>query len=115
MSMGRSGLRESCASIRRPGRGAAMGSRTLAQALAAALALAGAAAAQGTIKYVSRSSSGERANGRLLHPSTSADGMRIAFTGYFDCTNLVPGDSNGGADVFVHDRGTGITQRVSVS
>src|SRR5207302_8043880 len=29
-------------------------------------------------------------------------------------TNLVPGDTNGGADVFVHDRLTRTTERVSV-
>jgi len=50
-----------------------------------------------------------------MYPSVSADGVLIAFTGYFDSTNLVPGDTNGASDVFVHDRSTGITKRVSVS
>jgi hypothetical protein len=31
-----------------------------------------------------------------------------------DASNLVPGDTNGTTDVFVHDRKTGITTRVSV-
>jgi cold shock CspA family protein len=42
----------------------------------------------------------------------SADGNVIVFTSYSD--NLVAGDTNGVADVFVHDRSTGITERVSV-
>ena len=32
-----------------------------------------------------------------------------------DASNLVPGDTNGTADVFVHDRRSGTTQRVSVA
>jgi len=36
----------------------------------------------------------------------------VAFTS--PATNLVPGDTNGGQDVFVHDRRTGTTERVSV-
>lgn len=42
----------------------------------------------------------------------SADGRFIAF--YSDMTNLVAGDTNGFQDVFVHDRTTGVTTRVSV-
>ena len=33
---------------------------------------------------------------------------------YSSATNLVSGDTNGDLDVFVHDRQTGITERVSV-
>jgi Tol biopolymer transport system component len=43
----------------------------------------------------------------------SADGRYVAF--WSDATNLVPGDSNGSPDVFVHDRRTGTTELVSVS
>ena len=32
-----------------------------------------------------------------------------------DATNLVSGDTNGTADIFVHDRQTGTTERVSVA
>ncbi|MGA2285495.1 MAG: hypothetical protein ABSG55_04420, partial [Dehalococcoidia bacterium] len=45
-------------------------------------------------------------------PRISADGTYIAFDSY--ATNLVPGDTNGDEDVFVHDRQTGQTTRVSV-
>lgn len=46
-------------------------------------------------------------------PSISANGRWVAFTSC--ATNLVPGDTNLHADVFVHDRATGVTERVSVS
>ncbi|KKK79648.1 hypothetical protein LCGC14_2831390, partial [marine sediment metagenome] len=45
-------------------------------------------------------------------PSISGDGGRVAFMS--DATNLVSGDTNGGADVFVYDR-QGAIERVSVS
>ena len=38
-------------------------------------------------------------------PSISADGRYVAFLS--EATNLVPGDTNGIKDVFVHDRQTG--------
>lgn len=45
--------------------------------------------------------------------SMSADGRFVAFES--SATNLVPGDTNGWPDVFVHDRQTGTTERASVS
>ena len=45
-------------------------------------------------------------------PALSADGRFVAFVSR--ATNLVPGDTNGSWDVFVRDRQTGITERVSV-
>ena len=45
--------------------------------------------------------------------SASADGRYVAFNSL--SSNLVPGDTNGEADVFVHDRETGITEMVSLS
>lgn len=48
-----------------------------------------------------------------LHPRISSNGRYVAFVS--SATNLVPGDSNVVADVFVHDRVRGRTQRVSVS
>ena len=42
----------------------------------------------------------------------SGDGRYIAFAS--DATNLVSGDSNGVPDLFVHDRLTGLTERVSL-
>ena len=43
----------------------------------------------------------------------SDDGRHVAFDS--DASNLVPEDTNGAADVFVHDRTTGRTRRVSVA
>jgi Tol biopolymer transport system component len=45
-------------------------------------------------------------------PMLSADGRFVAFSSY--ATNLVPGDTNLAPDVFLHDRYTGTTVRVSV-
>jgi hypothetical protein len=66
----------------------------------------------GALEVVSVSSSGAQGNGACGPPSLSADARRVAFS----CTssNLVPDDTNGVADVFVHDRLTGTTTRVSV-
>ncbi|MEN6644398.1 MAG: FlgD immunoglobulin-like domain containing protein, partial [Armatimonadia bacterium] len=47
------------------------------------------------------------------YPSISADGRFVAFVS--DSTNLVSGDTNGDEDVFVRDRTTGQTTRVSVA
>jgi Tol biopolymer transport system component len=46
-------------------------------------------------------------------PAVSADGRVIAFASYAE--NLVVGDTNGAIDVFVHDRQSGVTTRVSVA
>ncbi|MBN1450525.1 MAG: PD40 domain-containing protein [Anaerolineales bacterium] len=62
---------------------------------------------------VSVSSSGVEANGYSSSPAISGDGRYVAF--YTDATNLVSGDTNGCGDIFVHDRQTGQTTRVSVS
>lgn len=46
-------------------------------------------------------------------PALSSDGRLVAFSSHAD--DLVPGDGNGSADVFVHDSITGDTSRVSVN
>jgi Tol biopolymer transport system component len=46
-------------------------------------------------------------------PSISADGRFVAFQSY--ATNLVPGDTNNRADIFVRDLSTNTTTLVSVS
>src|SRR5207244_1859049 len=46
-------------------------------------------------------------------PVLSAAGRFVAF--HSTATNLVAGDTNGATDVFVHDRQTGTTERVSVA
>jgi Tol biopolymer transport system component len=66
----------------------------------------------GITSRVSVSSDGDQANEINHFPSISADGRYVAFVSY--ASNLVPGDTNGKADVFVHDRQTGTTSRVSV-
>jgi Tol biopolymer transport system component len=62
---------------------------------------------------VSRSSEGEQAGDYSTFPSISDDGRYVAFISGAD--NLVPGDSNGEPDTFVHDRETRETTRVSVA
>lgn len=48
----------------------------------------------------------------LFIPSLSTDGRFVAFTTY---APLVAGDTNDAEDIFVHDRVTGTTERVSVA
>jgi Tol biopolymer transport system component len=67
----------------------------------------------GETALISVSSDGAQANGDSWSPSISADGRYVAFPSW--ATNLVPGDTNGREDIFVHDRETGETTRVSVS
>lgn len=65
------------------------------------------------IKRVSLSSLGVEGNGISDSQSFSADGRYVAFSS--TATNLVSNDTNGKWDVFVHDRQTGQTTRVSRS
>jgi Tol biopolymer transport system component len=67
----------------------------------------------GETQRVSVASDGTQGNGISYQPSLSADGRYVAF--HSDASNLVAGDTNGTADVFVHDRHTGETRRVSVA
>ena len=88
--------------------------------LAGALALPAppARAFPGTTERVSVDSAGNQANGPCLSgafappPSITPDGRFVAFAAW--ARNLAPGDTNGFGDVFVHDRRTSITERVSV-
>ena len=66
----------------------------------------------GTTRRVSLGSGGSQSNGASVQPALSADGRFVAFIS--DATNLVPGDTNGLTDVFVRDRQTGTTRRVSL-
>lgn len=65
------------------------------------------------IERVSVASDGTEGNGHSWPPAISADGRYVAFVSR--ATNLVPNDTNGWHDVFVHDRQTGHTQRISVA
>jgi len=67
----------------------------------------------GSITRVSNSYDGNNSNGFSLRPSISADGRYVSFGSW--ATNLVSGDTNEQADIFVHDIQTNITSRVSVS
>jgi len=66
----------------------------------------------GETSRVSVDSSGNQGNGHSFSPSISSDGRYVAF--WSMAGNLVPGDTNGDVDVFVHDTVTGETSRVSV-
>jgi Tol biopolymer transport system component len=66
----------------------------------------------GTTTRVSVSSDGVESNGYATEPAISASGRVVAWAS--EATNLVPGDGNGQADVFVRDRTTRRTTRVSV-
>jgi hypothetical protein len=65
-----------------------------------------------TTTRVSVDSAGNQGNARSVTPSLSSDGRFVAFVS--SATNLAPGDTNASFDVFVHDRQTSITTRVSV-
>jgi Tol biopolymer transport system component len=67
----------------------------------------------GATTRVSVNSSGGQANGGSSDPVISPDGRYVAFVS--NAGNLVIGDTNGKSDVFVHDRQTGVTARVSVN
>src|SRR5204863_383210 len=61
---------------------------------------------------VSVDGAGNQGNGDSQDTAISADGRFVAF--YSVASNLVPGDTNGKADVFVRDRQTGATEQASV-
>ena len=73
---------------------------------------AGSFAAAQTTSRVSLDSSGGQGDARSTSPSISADGRYVAFASF--ASNLVPGDTNGFADIFVRDRVAGTTVRVSL-
>jgi Tol biopolymer transport system component len=65
-----------------------------------------------TNELVSVSSTGEQAQDGCFDASPSADGRYCAFFSF--ASNLDPPDGNGASDVFVRDRLSGSTRRVSV-
>jgi hypothetical protein len=67
----------------------------------------------GITDRVSVASDGTLTDNHSGGSSISSDGRFVAFWSW--ATNLVPGDTNGQADIFVHDRQTGVTERVSVA
>jgi len=70
----------------------------------------------GVTERVNRSPTGEEANAGSIgysFPAMSADARFVAYMSA--STNLVPGDANDAADLFVVDRETGTTEIVSVT
>jgi len=65
-----------------------------------------------TTTLVSLDSAGNLGNSDSYSPSISADGRFVAFSSL--ASNFVPGDTNNYADIFVRDRLTNTTTRVSV-
>jgi Tol biopolymer transport system component len=63
-------------------------------------------------KRVSVRSNGNQGNGASRSPSISANGRYVAFES--DASNLVAHDSDDKTDIFVHDRKTKRTKRVSI-
>ena len=71
----------------------------------------------GALELISRNPAGAVAgvgggNGSV-QPKISGDGSTVVFLS--EAPDLVEGDTNGTTDVFVHDRTTGVTERVSVA
>ncbi len=67
----------------------------------------------GQTRRVSVDTGGVEGNGASTRPQISANGNSIVFESL--ATNLVPDDSNGRRDVFVHDLDTSLTERVSIN
>lgn len=66
----------------------------------------------GTNTRVTRTTTAAEPNGNSLDPTISNDGQRVAY--HSAATNVVPGDTNGVADVFVYDVASDMTARVSL-
>jgi len=85
--------------------------RAIVAGLSAALAAPRVAEGQ-SLEVVDLASDGSWPSGGSQAGSISDDGVRVAFASFAD--NLVDGDGNAFYDVFVRDRATGTTERVSV-
>jgi len=67
----------------------------------------------GETSRVSVTSSNNQVTGSFSYSDISADGRFVVFTS--DASDLVNGDTNGKDDIFIHDRQTGQTNRISVA
>ena len=85
---------------------------TIALGLALVVCLPALGATPKTKRVSVRSNGTEAVGGESYRPSISGSGRLVAFQS--DATNLVPGDENDSSDIFVHDRKTQKTKRVSV-
>jgi Tol biopolymer transport system component len=66
-----------------------------------------------TTELVSQRASDGPQGGTSTQPAINRDGRYVAFKS--TSTNLVPGDTNGGSDVFLRDRTNGAVQRISIA
>lgn len=78
--------------------------------IAAAFALLSAADGAGVTRRVSVATGGAQGDRASLAAAISGDGRYVAFES--EATTFVPGDPSG-RDIFVHDRLTGVTERVN--
>ena len=67
----------------------------------------------GTTKIMAVASDGTYGNDESTSPAISSDGRFITYVSY--STNLVPGGETGISYIYLHDRETGVTERVSLS
>lgn len=67
----------------------------------------------GATEQVSVDSNGQQGDFSSLYLDLSADGLYLAFHSY--ATNLVLSDTNDTADIFLHDRWSGVTEMVSLT
>jgi len=67
----------------------------------------------GTYTLVSRSTSGVVGNAGSFNPSITPDGRYVVFTS--DATNFIADDTNDSSDIFLFERDSGVTKRISSS
>lgn len=70
-------------------------------------------ASAGLVELISANPLGDEGNGRSQVGAVSGAGRYVAFES--DASDLIAGDSNASGDIFLHDRQTGGTSRVSVT
>ena len=66
-----------------------------------------------TLQMITLAADGSQSNGASSQASISADGQYVAFTS--TASNLVENDTNETADIFLYDRDTQTTERISVT
>jgi len=65
----------------------------------------------GSMTCISRPTGGKSINGESISPCISADGRAVAFISFAE--NLLPGDANHAADIYLYDRTAGKLARIS--
>lgn len=76
-----------------------------------AAAVSSIAAPANAVERISVATGGAQANSQSRYAAISGNGRYVVFTS--DATNLVGGDTNGAADIFLRDRVLGTTTRIS--